>query len=108
MPGLLPSKRKQATAVRIKRLQTLPSATHDTMAHLVGYRTMWATKPPNYCKLVKRTIQNAHRKKNAIEYSTELEGGLFLPSRNLVIASYSTNNHLYVDVHGMAKSEGDG
>ena len=86
----------------------MPPAAHDTMAHLVGYRTLWATKPPNYCNLVKRTIQNAHRKKNAIEYSNELEGGLFFPSHNLVIASYSTNNHLYVDVHGMAKSEADG
>ena len=86
----------------------MPSAAHDTMAHLVGYHTLWAIKPPNYCNLVKRTIQNAHRKKNAIEYSNELEGGLFLPSHNLVIASYSINNHLYVDVHGMAKSEADG
>lgn len=42
-----------------------------------------------------------------VTYSNKLEGALYIPSHNVLICSYSDNNQLYSELHGLAKSNLD-
>ena len=54
-------------------------------------------------------VEHPDRSSESDGYNTDANDEEDVPVPVLLpIASYSTNNHLYVDVHGMAKSEADG
>lgn len=106
---IINSKRKRGIKESVHRLRTLPTSKPDVMDFLSQYQTA-DLKPPNYSKLTRKL---GRKKRAAVEVDEDLVlggefvGALYIPSHKLIICSYSCNDHLYVDVHGMAKSASD-
>jgi hypothetical protein len=67
------------------------------MAYLGGYGTI-RLFPPSYNKISLKLKRN-----KSIGGWSEFEGALYFPPYRLLITSYASNKHLYMDYHAIAK-----
>lgn len=99
--------RKEGLQQAVKQLKNLPSTKQDSMDFLAKYEH-FNMKPKKLSKLIKsRGTQAKHSNFQGDLLADEFAGALYIPSHKIIICSYACNDSLYVDIHGLAKSELD-
>ena len=109
LPVFISSKRKWNIAQNASTLKSLSSSSPEVMDYLADC-CEHKLVPPKYSKITKKHSMDQRVSKGVKGdvLGGKFMGTLYFPSHKVIVCSYSSNNHLYVDIHGLVKSPFDG